>query len=165
MMNQNKNVPLQIKTSIDTLVSECFTLEELKDLERKKTEELAKDIIRIRTNTAQLVELVIGWREDLEKNANEGVRKVKAIYPHQAINCLLMTLYDLLFIRSSALKTEINFGKEEHDPFLEKITKNKKGNQIPDYLLDYLKADTTDYSKLAKIILDELPNDDAEKMR
>ena len=54
-MNQNKAVSLQIKTSIDGMVSECATLEELKDLERRKTEELAKDIIRVRTNTTQLV--------------------------------------------------------------------------------------------------------------
>jgi hypothetical protein len=31
-MNQNKAVPLQIKTSIDGFVNDCGTLEELKDL-------------------------------------------------------------------------------------------------------------------------------------
>jgi hypothetical protein len=66
-MNQNKIVPLQIKSSIDGLVNDCATLDELKDLERKKTEELAKDVIRVRTNTTQLIELVDEWRVDLDK--------------------------------------------------------------------------------------------------
>ncbi len=31
-MNQNKSIPLQIKTSIDSFVNDCATLEEIKDL-------------------------------------------------------------------------------------------------------------------------------------
>jgi hypothetical protein len=90
---------------------------------------------------------------------------MKVIYPHQAINCLLMPLYDLLFLRNSLMKAEVSFGKEEHDPFLERISKSKKGSQIQHYLLDYLKADTSDYSNFAKVILQELPNDEAERMK
>lgn len=123
------------------------------------------DIIRVRTNTTQLVELVQEWRKDLEQLSSENGKRVAAIYPHQAINCLLMPLYDLLFLRNSSLKTEVSFGKEEHDPFLERIGRNKKGSQIQHYLLDYLKADTTDYSQYTRAILDELPNDEAEKLK
>jgi hypothetical protein len=40
-----------------------------------------------------------------------------------------------------------------HDPFLERIAKNKKGSQIQHYLVDYLKADTSDYRGFAGTIL------------
>ncbi len=60
---------------------------------RKKTEELAKDIIRVRTNTVLLIELVSEWRGSLDSNAKlDQKRRVKAIYPHPAISCLLMPL-------------------------------------------------------------------------
>ena len=72
---------------------------------------------------------------------------------------MLMPLYDLLFLRASSLKSEISFGKDEHDPFLEHLTKYKKGTQIQNYLLDYLKADTTDYTQYTKAIIDEFPSD------
>jgi hypothetical protein len=105
-MSQNKPTPLHTKSMIDDIVSGCTTLEELKDCEKKKTEELAKDIIRIRTNTVLLIELVSDWRESLDSNAKlDQKRRVKAIYPHQAINCLLMPLYDITFIRNSSLKS------------------------------------------------------------
>jgi hypothetical protein len=94
------------------------------------------------------------WRKDLNKFfKDEGSRVIKAIYPHQAINCLLIPLYDLLFLRNSSLRAEINFGKDTHDPFLERIAKSKKGSQIQHYLVDYLKADTSDYSGFAGAIL------------
>lgn len=99
------------------------------------------------------------WRKELDLLASENGKKMAIIYPHQAINCLLMPLYDLLFLRTSSLKTEISFGKDEHDPFLERLSKNKKGSQIQNYLLDYLKADTTDYSQYTKAIVDEFPSD------
>lgn len=118
LMNQNKPVPLQMKADIDGMVSECASLEELKELERKKTEAMAMDIIRVRTNTTQLVELVQEWRKDLNELAGDGGRKTLALYPHQGINCLLMPLYDLLFLKASSLKGELSFGKDEHDPFL-----------------------------------------------
>jgi hypothetical protein len=114
---------------------------------------MAMDIIRVRTNTTQLVELVQEWRKDLNQLAGDGGRKSVALYPHQGINCLLMPLYDLLFLRASSLKAEFSFGKDEHDPFLERITKSKRGSQIQQYLLDYLKADTTDYSPHSKAIM------------
>ena len=87
---------------------------------------------------------------------------MKAIYPHQAINCLLMPLYDIIFMRNSSLKGEISFGKDDKDPFLCKIGKAKKGTQIQSYFIDYLQADTTDYGPYLKYILDELPMDNAE---
>lgn len=159
-MNQNKLVPLHVKTLIDEFVNECATLEDLKTCEKRKTEELAKDIIRVRTNTVLLIELVSDWREGLESNSKlEQRRKIKAIYPHQAINCLLMPLYDISFLRNSSLKSEISFGKEEKDPFYSKICKAKKGTQIQNYFVDYLQADTTDYGPYLKYILDELPVD------
>lgn len=110
-MNQNKPVPLQIKTSIDELVNDCATLQELKDLERKKAEALAKDIIRIRTNTTQLLQLVQEWRSDLGQQGGQEAKNGLPIYPHQAINCLLTPLYDLLFLRNSLIKSEVSFGK------------------------------------------------------
>lgn len=162
-MNQNKAVPLHVKALIDEFVNDCATLEELKGCEKRKTEELAKDIIRVRTNTVLLIELVSEWREGLESNAKlEQRRKVKAIYPHQAINCLLMPLYDILFTRNSSLKSEVSFGKDEKDPFLSKVSKAKKGTQIQNYFIDYLQADTTDYGPYLKYILDELPNENGE---
>lgn len=120
---------------------------------------MAMDIIRVRTNTTQLVEMVQEWRKDLNELAGDGGRKAIAIYPHQGINCLLMPLYDQLFLRASSLKGELSFGKDEHDPFLERITKSKRGSQIQQYLLDYLKADSTDYSPYTKAIIEELPSD------
>jgi hypothetical protein len=62
------------------------------------------------------------------------VKKIKIIYPHQAVNSLLLLFYDTSFIKLSALRAEISFGKDEEDPFLEKVGKQKKGGQIQTYL-------------------------------
>ena len=91
-------------------------MEELRELEKQKTEELAKKIIKMRENSVKLYSSVTLWRnylEGLSKGEGSYVRKIKIIYPHQAINCLLLLFYDTEFIKNSSLKTEISFGKEE----------------------------------------------------
>jgi len=48
LMNQGKNIPLAAKGPIEELVKGCQTLEELRALEKQKTEELAYSMIKIR---------------------------------------------------------------------------------------------------------------------
>ena len=60
-----------------------------------------------------------------EEGRGEGLKRLKIVHPHHGINCLLLPLYDTAFLRESALKSELSFGKED-DPFLLHITKGKK---------------------------------------
>jgi len=79
------------------LVKNCQSLEQLKELEKAKAEELAQNILKSRDSNVQLIREVVSWRDDLEKLSGQevnGGKKLKIIYPHQAVNCLLLPLHD-----------------------------------------------------------------------
>lgn len=153
-MSQGKNVPLQTKGSIQELVKNCQSLEQLRELEKAKVEEFAQNILKSRDNNVNLIREVLSWRDDLEKLNSYDVsgKKMKIIYPHQAINCLLLPLYDIQFLKASVLKNEINFSKDEYDPFLVKISKSKKGTELQNHLIEILKADPVDYQNYIALL-------------
>ena len=113
-MSQGKNVPLAAKGAIEELVKGCKTLEELRELERQKTEELADKIMKMRHNIIRIFETVTFWRRflnELSKDEPSYMKKIKAIYPCQGMNCLVLLFYDSEFIKNSSLKLEIVFAK------------------------------------------------------
>ena len=64
-MSQGKNIPLAAKSTIEELVKNCHTLEQLRELEKQKAEELAKKIISMRLNSVKLYAEVTNWRNYL----------------------------------------------------------------------------------------------------
>ena len=62
LMAQGKAVPLATKSTIDQLVEQCDSLEQLRELERSRMEELAKGIIQLRVNSVAMIEGVKAWR-------------------------------------------------------------------------------------------------------
>lgn len=124
--------------------------------------------MKMRTNSTSLIASVEEWKHYLEDNSkNDGIvtKKIKIIYPHQAVNCLLLLFYDTAFLKSSVLKIEISFGKDEDDPFFQKMGKNKKGGQIQHYLFEALKYDPQDYQEFVNKLKAEIPSDEAEEQK
>ena len=54
-------------------------------------------MVKSRGSNVNLIREVVSWRDHFERLNNHEVnttKKLKIIYPHQAINCLLLPLYD-----------------------------------------------------------------------